>query len=1116
VNPEGINITSPHLSWILVSPARAATQTAWQILVASSPGKLDKNEGDLWNSEKQKSDQSVLVKYEGEALHSGMACYWKVRIWDQDGRISPWSETARWSTGLLNPEDWKGKWIGTEKVFPGEDTAGQFRKLNARYLRKEFNISKPIKKATANISGLGLYELHINGGRTGNLVLAPGATDYTKTIFYNTYDVTPQLSQGSNAIGVILGNGRYFAMRKDEPFLMQNYGFPKLLMQIDIEFNDGSHKVISTDSTWKLTANGPITENNEFDGEKYDARLEMPGWDKPGFDAKNWMDAEIVEEPAGMLTGQLNEPIRVTVPITPVSVKKLRPGVYIYDMGQNMVGWVSLSAKGHPGQKITMRFAETLKPDGSLYLANIRSAKVTDSYIFNADNVTDWQPAFTYHGFRYVELSGLDDEPGLNTITGCVVNNDLATNGSFECSDTMINRIYKNATWGIRGNYRSFPTDCPQRDERMGWLGDRATGCRGESYIFNNGGLYRKWLADMRDAQNSQGSIPDICPAYWAMYNDNVTWDGTGIMVMDMLLNQFGNTVAIAENYDAMKKWITYMYNTYASNGLMPRDSYGDWCMPPEELSMIHSQDPKRITSGTLLGTSFFYHDLELMEGFARLLSKPEDTKWFKEKASDMKKAYNDNFFNPDGNYYSNNTVTANILSLAFGLVPEENREAVFESAVEKIETDYHGHIPTGLIGIMYLQRILTDFGRADIAMRFASETTYPSWGYMVKNNATTIWELWNGNTADPSMNSGNHVMLLGDLIIWMHEYIAGIRPSAPGFKTIMMKPLIGQGITHASATHNSPYGKITSKWQMNGKNNFTWNIHIPVNTSATVYIPANNESQVMESHQKASGAEGISFLDYEDGFAKFRVLSGDYHFESGNINIPVNNTIHSATVTIMPEDQSASRNLLVTLNCDDPRAKIYYTTDGSEPTESSNRYEGPFKLQNTCTVRARSYKKPLKAGYITSRNYDIYNNAINGLNYRYFEGHWDQIPDYASLKPLKTGRVHGFDLKTVKSIEDYWGVRFKGFIEIPVDGTYTFTTTSDDGSRLFVNNEMIVDNDGIHGPFTAKGRIVLQKGKYPIRLDYFEGNYGEMLRVDIEGPGLPRQPLPVSMLMFK
>ncbi|HYW95574.1 MAG TPA: family 78 glycoside hydrolase catalytic domain, partial [Bacteroidales bacterium] len=396
VNPEGINITSPHLSWILVSPARAATQTAWQILVASSPGKLDKNEGDLWNSEKQKSDQSVLVKYEGEALHSGMACYWKVRIWDQDGRISPWSETARWSIGLLNPEHWKGKWIGTEKVFPGEDTAGQFRKLNARYLRKEFNISKPIKKATANISGLGLYELHINGGRTGNLVLAPGATDYTKTIFYNTYDVTPQLSQGSNAIGVILGNGRYFAMRKDEPFLMQNYGFPKLLMQIDIEFNDGSHKVISTDSTWKLTANGPITENNEFDGEKYDARLEMPGWDKPGFDAKNWMDAEIVEEPAGMLTGQLNEPIRVTVPITPVSVKKLRPGVYIYDMGQNMVGWVSLSAKGHPGQKITMRFAETLKPDGSLYLANIRSAKVTDSYIFNADNVTDWQPAFTY------------------------------------------------------------------------------------------------------------------------------------------------------------------------------------------------------------------------------------------------------------------------------------------------------------------------------------------------------------------------------------------------------------------------------------------------------------------------------------------------------------------------------------------------------------------------------------------------------------------------------------------------------------------------------------------------------------------------------------------------
>ncbi len=467
-----------------------------------------------------------MVSYAGPDPGSGATCYWKVRIWDKNGRVSPWSAVSQWSTGLLNAGDWKAEWIGADRTFVGEDDAGQFRKLAARYLRKEFTVSHDIKKATAYISGLGLYELHLNGAKTGDRVLAPGATDYTKTVFYNTFDVTSALVKGKNAIGVILGNGRYFAMRKDEPFLMQNYGFPKLLMQLNIEYTDGTRDVITSDGSWKLNAHGPVTENNEFDGEKYDARLEMDGWDKPEFDASGWMDASTVPGPSGTLVGQLNEPIRITGRLKPVSVNELRPGVYIYDMGQNMVGWAALSARGKRGETVTLRFAETLRPDGSLYLDNIRSARVTDTYTFRKDTMVTWEPRFTYHGFRYVELSGLSYQPDLSTLTGCIVNNDLASAGSFECSDTMINRIYTNAKWGIRGNYRSFPTDCPQRDERMGWLGDRATGCTGESYIFNNGGLYRKWLADMRDAQNQQGSIPDVCPAYWAMYNDNVTWDG--------------------------------------------------------------------------------------------------------------------------------------------------------------------------------------------------------------------------------------------------------------------------------------------------------------------------------------------------------------------------------------------------------------------------------------------------------------------------------------------------------------------------------------------------------------------------------------------------------------
>ncbi len=1114
--PEGINGTQPHLSWIMESSTRGQKQNAYQVLVASSQDLLDQDKGDLWNSKKQKSDQSILVKYAGKELQSGMNCYWKVRIWDKDGHVSPWSSTAHWSMGLLKPGDWKAEWIGIDSTFAGEDATGQFRKLAARYLRKDFEVTRQVKKAVVYISGLGLYELHLNGQRTGNRVLAPGATDYTKTVFYNTYDVTSQLVPGHNAIGVILGNGRYFAMRKDEPFLMQNYGFPRLLMQLDIEYADGTHQIIPSDPSWKLTVKGPITENNEFDGEKYDARLEMPGWDRAGFDAVNWMDARPVKGPEGKLTGQINEPIRVTGHIKPLSVKQIKPGVYIYDMGQNMVGWVSLTATGKPGVKVTMRFAENLKPDGNLYLANIRSAKVTDTYIFNNDSVVNWQPRFTYHGFRYVELSGLASKPDLSTINGCVVNNDLASNGSFVCSDTMINRIYTNAMWGIRGNYRSFPTDCPQRDERMGWLGDRATGCRGESYIFNNGSLYQKWLGDMRDAQNAQGSIPDVCPAYWAMYNDNVTWDGTGIMVMDMLLNQYGNVPAIAENYNAMKKWVFYMVNKYGSNGLMPRDTYGDWCMPPENLDMIHSQDPSRITAGTLLGTSFFYHDLKLMQGFAKLLGKPDDETRFDTLSAKMKTAFNETFFVPSENYYGNNTVTANILSIAFGLVPKDKEEAVFNNAVKSIETQYHGHIPVGLIGIMYLQRILTDCGRADIAMRFATETTYPSWGYMVKNGATTIWELWNGNTANPAMNSGNHVMLLGDLIIWMHEYLAGIRPAEPGFKSLVMKPLVGEGVTFVKASHNSPYGRVVSEWKMDGNNNFSWDIQIPVNTTAHVFIPANDTSSVSESGKEASRAEGVTFVEFKDGFAAYEVLSGKYHFESSNVVIPKTDYARSATVSIMPEDQSTGHSILVSMSCPDQQAQIRYTLDGTEPGEMSPLYTKPVEVSGSCTVKARSFSKDIRPGYVTGRNYDIYNPGINGLNYAYFQGKWDSIPDYDQMKHLRTGKVNGFNLKSIKTIEDYWGVKFTGFIEIPRDGSYSFSTLSDDGSRLFINNTMVADNDGIHGPFSVKGTIDLKKGKYPVRLDYFEGNYGEMLRLEIEGPGIPRQSLPVSMLLYR
>jgi len=879
-DPAGIDATTPHLSWILQSDSRGEKQTAYRILVASSEKLLRKDQGDLWDSRKVVSDQSVHVPYTGKELASRTECCWKVRVWDKDGNPSAWSVPSKWSMGLLVENDWEARWIGLDKTFPGDDDTSEYRKLAARYLRKEFDVVKKIQKATVYISGLGLYELSVNGLRTGDRVLAPGATQYRKTVFYNTFDITDQLDKGRNAIGVILGNGRFFAMRKKDPWPMQNYGFPKLIMQAEITYTDGTKEIIVTDDSWKISVSGPITENNEYDGEKYDARLEMKGWDLPGFDDRNWMKAQAVDKPAGALRAQMNEPIRITGTLKPVSVKQLRLGTWIFDMGQNMVGWVRINVKGTKGDTVTLRFAERLKEDGSLALEFMRGAKVTDTYIMKGDSVERWEPRFTYHGFRYVEVSRLEYEPGLNSITGCLVNDDLGSSGSFECSDEVLNQTYRNATWCIRGNYRSFPADCPQRDERMGWLGDRATSSRGESYVFDHLNLYRKWLGDMRDCQTDEGSIPNVCPAFWEMYFDNITWNGAGIMVTEMLYDQYGAKHIVNEQYESMKKWLLYMKNKYMKDGLMPRDNFGDWLVPPHDVRFFYTWDKKRLTDSTLLGTSFYYHDTRIMQRFAKLLGKTGDEEFFRNLADSVRIAYNNHFFNPSENYYSNNTPTANILSLAFGLVPDEKKDAVFAKLVETIEKEHGGHIAVGLMGIQFQQRILTDIGRPDIAMRFATTTDYPSWGYMAKNGATTIWELWNGNTAGPVMNSWNHVSLLGDLLVWMHENVAGIKPAEPGFRKIMMKPLITGDLTYVHANHNSPYGTIVSNWELN-KNTFSWNISIPANSSAVVYIPADNEQVIKEGKKHASEAKGVKFIELKDDYAVFEVLSGNYCFTS-------------------------------------------------------------------------------------------------------------------------------------------------------------------------------------------------------------------------------------------
>ena len=1032
-NPQGIDVTEPRLSWILNSDGKDQYQTAYQILVASTAKNLKANKGDLWDSGKVSSDQSIQNPYAGVPAASRAQCFWKVRVWDEYGKVSAWSEPAQWTMGLLTPADWdNAQWVGKDGIvqqayldhtswiwssvdkpqqsapagtnyfrrvvtipagrtiksalfqYTGEDEgrgwinqfdlgarnnfhtvkfndlttrlnpgqtyvfgltgshknggspagvvglleieftegppmiiptdeqwkvsdhevpgwletnfddsgwvaaknigpvgmepwgnvrSAESRVLAARYLRKEFSAPKKIAHATVSFSGLGLSELYLNGEKVGDHVLSPAFAQYNKREFYVTYDVTKQLKRGANAMGVILGNGRFFADRSHVYSSTVDFGFPKLLLNLDITYTDGSSEHIVSDNSWKLTDDGPIQANNDYDGEEYDAQKEFPGWSAAGFDDSKWAAAQAVSAPGGVMSAEMSEPIRVTGTLKPVSINEVSPGVYIYDMGQNMVGWGRLHVSGPAGTRVTMRYAETVKPDGSLYMANLRGAQVTDTYILKGDGEEVWEPRFVSRGFRYLEVRGFPGTPDLSSIEGRVVNDDLPTAGEFECSNDLLNKIYQAIVWGVRGNYRSLPTDCPQRDERQGWLGDRSEESRGETYLFDNSRLYAKWMQDIADARRDSGSEPDIAPAYWPIYSDNVVWPSTSIIIPSMLEEQFDDTLIITSHYDSMKRWMNFM-SGFMTDGIISRDNYGDWCVPPADPQIIHTTDTNLLTDKALLATSFFYHDYKLMERYAMMLGKTDDAQAFHEQAEQIKVAFNKKFLDRQRGQYSNGTQTSCVLPLAFGLVPDDMHQVIFNHLVNKIENETQGHIGTGLVGGQYLCRVLTDNGRPDLVYTIASQKDYPSWGYMIENGATTIWELWNGNTADPTMNSGNHVMLIGDFVVWLYEDLAGIKTDAsqPGFKHIIMKPIPVEGLTFAKATHNSPYGLISSEWHKTG-NQFDWQIEIPANTTATVYVPASNLQSVQANNEKPDG--------FENGRAVFELGSGKYHFVS-------------------------------------------------------------------------------------------------------------------------------------------------------------------------------------------------------------------------------------------
>ncbi|MDR3229038.1 MAG: family 78 glycoside hydrolase catalytic domain [Puniceicoccales bacterium] len=857
---------------------RGVAQTSYRILVATSPEKITAETPDIWDSGVVKSDASVLVPYAGSPLKSRTHYYWNVLITAETPEkavtltaVSP-QPLATFSTGIRSNE-WQAKWIGLDKFFKGETPKGRHSSLAGRYFRKEFSAAKKPAKAILYVSGLGIYKLSLNGKILGTHELSPLPTDYTKTIKYDTLDVTNQITSGKNALGVALGCGWFFGPTRV-------FATPRLLLQLELQHADGSKEIIVSNDSWKTTADGPIRANSYWDGESYDARKEMPGWDKPNFDDSHWTPAQLVKTPSGKLEGATTPNITITETLKPISIKKQKDNVFLLDMGQNMVGWLQIKTRGKAGDTIKLRFAETLKKDGTIYTANFRSARATDTYTLKGDGEEKWEPSFTYHGFRYVEITGYPGTPSVNDFLGKVVHDAMSDTGFFLSSNKTLDQIYKNAFWGIRGNYHGMPTDCPQRDERYGWLGDRAIGSHGESFLFDNHTLYAKWLDDIAQAQRHDGSIPDVAPTFISVYSDNMTWPGTFIIIANMLYEQYGDTQPIIKHYAAMKKWLNYMKRKYCRNGILVKDKYGDWCMPPESPSLVHSKDPSRKTNGAVLGTTFYYRTLKLMERFATIQNKPDDARYFATEALATKNAHNKRFLNPATANYDNGTVTANVLSLAYGMVPEGLEKKVFDNIVRKTEVDFKGHVSSGLVGLQWLMRTLANNGGGELAYKIATNRDYPSWGYMIENDATTIWELWNGNTANPSMNSHNHVMLLGDLLIWYYEELAGIKAGKPGFKQIIMRPRPPADLKNVSASYNSPYGTIESAWQKaDGK--FFWHVKVPVNTTAIVHIPSTDRAGILESGGTPEKNSGIKFLRVENGSVVYEVASGRYQFSA-------------------------------------------------------------------------------------------------------------------------------------------------------------------------------------------------------------------------------------------
>lgn len=880
-NPFGFYDASPSFSWKL--PQFIQNQNAYNIVVASSPELLPEA-ADLWDSGKVGSDRSLYIPYEGQPLTSRQKIYWQVRYWDNEDKPSNWSDTTLMELGLLQNSDWQAKWIGLDTRKDSIKRKNGVIIHTPQYLRKTFEVKPEIIEAKLYVTAKGVFTGKINGKSISNDVMSPGWTPYQERIESLTYDVTDLMQGGENAIGFQLASGWHFGRLLWNKMIWGQIGSPKILSQLEILYADGSKQIISSDKTWKGTTAGPIRFAEIYDGEIYDANFEMPGWATTDFEGNHWKNVEVAELEDGIqIQPKRHHTVKtkMAMPAKNIIAPKNGDGI-IFDFEQNLVGVPQLKVPMKKGDTLKVRFSEMLDPDGSFYTDNYRSAESTDYYIAAEDSLIDWHPTFTFHGFQYVELSGFDSSatPHKDWVTGLVQYSDFDKNGTFTSSHDKLNKLQSNINWGLRGNFFDIPTDCPQRDERLGWTGDAQV--IAPTSIFNNDvhSFWASWLQSVRESQYENGGIPFVVPD--AVENNRVSagWGDASVIIPWDIYERTGDITVLEENYQMMKNWVNYHQSQSEDNISPMKDSFGDWLQPFQAKESNKRGD----TAKKLIGTAFFAHSAHLTSKAAEVLGLREQKEKYHNLYQTIANTFEQEFFDEDGKIKNSKaTQTAYLLALDFELLSATNKSKAEKHLLDKIE-EADNHLRTGFLGTPLLPRVLDAMGETDLMYQILLKETYPSWFYSINQGATTMWERWNSYSKlegynPESMNSLNHYAY-GAVGEWMYERIAGIQPLEPGYKKIRIAPLPGGGLTSAEATYDSPYGKIKSAWKIEG-GTFQLEAVVPPNTSALISVPFSSKETIIINGKTIEEVENIKMVEGTEDAMKFEVTPGVYQIKS-------------------------------------------------------------------------------------------------------------------------------------------------------------------------------------------------------------------------------------------